>query len=53
MARAISSSEAVRVLIPMNLCKTYIAGVAPGCFSDRVRTLDGRMLYKPTFSKIK
>ncbi|MBR3297179.1 MAG: HD domain-containing protein [Firmicutes bacterium] len=30
-----------------------LAGVAPGCFSDRVRTLDGRMLYKPTFSKIK
>ena len=30
-----------------------LAGVAPGCFSDRVRTLDGRMLYKATFSKIK
>ena len=26
-----------------------LAGVDPGQFSERVRTLDGRMLYKPTF----
>ena len=30
MANAVASSQAYRVLIPMNLCKTYIAGVAPG-----------------------
>ncbi len=28
-----------------------LAGVDPGQFSDRVRTLDGRMLYKPSFKK--
>lgn len=28
MANAVSSSPAYRVLIPMNLCSTYIAGVA-------------------------
>ena len=30
MANALASSQAYRVLIPMNLCNTYIAGVAPG-----------------------
>lgn len=28
-----------------------LAGTLPGEFSQRVRTLDGRMLYKPTFKK--
>ena len=28
-----------------------LSQVAPGEFSERVRTLDGRMLYKPTFKK--
>lgn len=28
-----------------------LAGTAEGCFSERVRTLDGRMLYKPSFAK--
>ena len=30
MANAVASSSAYRVLIPMNLCNTYIAGVAQG-----------------------
>ena len=30
MASAVSSSMAYRVLIPMNMCNTYIAGVAKG-----------------------
>ncbi len=30
MANAVASSPAYRVLIPMNLCSTYIAGVASG-----------------------
>ncbi len=30
MANAVASCSAYRVLIPMNLCNTYIAGVAPG-----------------------
>lgn len=30
MANAVASSSAYRVLIPMNLCGTYIAGVASG-----------------------
>ena len=30
MANAVASSRARRVLIPMNLCNTYIAGVAQG-----------------------
>jgi len=30
-----------------------LSGVDPGKFSERVRTLDGRMLYKATFSKLK
>lgn len=30
MANAVASSAAFRVLIPMNLCNTYIAGVASG-----------------------
>ena len=30
MANAVASSPAYRVLIPMNLCNTYIAGVTPG-----------------------
>lgn len=30
MANAVSSSSAWRVLIPMNLCSTYIAGVTGG-----------------------
>ena len=30
MANAVASSNAFRVLVPMNLCNTYIAGVARG-----------------------
>ena len=30
MANAVASSPAYRILIPMNLCRTYIAGVASG-----------------------
>lgn len=30
MANAVASSAAYRVLIPMNLCGTYIAGVMQG-----------------------
>ena len=30
MANAVASSPAYRVLIPMNLCSTYIAGIAAG-----------------------
>ena len=30
MANAVASSQAYRVLIPMNLCNTYVAGVAKG-----------------------
>ena len=30
MANAVAASDAWRVLIPMNLCKTYIAGAAQG-----------------------
>ena len=30
MACAVASSNAYRVLIPMNLCRTYIAGVSQG-----------------------
>ena len=30
MANAVASSQAYRVLIPMNLCSTYIAGVSAG-----------------------
>lgn len=30
MANAVASSQAYRVLIPMNLCDTYVAGVARG-----------------------
>lgn len=30
MANAVASSTAYRVLIPMNLCRTYVAGVARG-----------------------
>ena len=30
MANAVASSSAYRVLIPMNLCNTYIAGVVSG-----------------------
>ena len=30
MANAVASSAAYRVLIPMNLCRTYVAGVAQG-----------------------
>ncbi len=30
MANAVASSPAYRVLIPMNLCGTYVAGVASG-----------------------
>ena len=30
MANAVASSAAYRVLIPMNLCSTYVAGVAKG-----------------------
>ena len=30
MANAVASSPAYRVLIPMNLCRTYVAGVTAG-----------------------
>ncbi len=30
MANAVASSDAYRVLIPMNLCRTYVAGVMQG-----------------------
>ena len=30
MANAVASSDAYRVLIPMNLCNTYVAGVVKG-----------------------
>ena len=30
MANAVASSQAYRVLIPMNLCNTYVAGVVKG-----------------------
>ncbi len=30
MANAVASSSAYRILIPMNLCNTYVAGVAKG-----------------------
>ena len=30
MANAVASSDAYRVLIPMNLCRTYVAGVIQG-----------------------
>ncbi len=30
MANAVASSSAYRVLIPMNLCRTYVAGVMQG-----------------------
>ena len=30
MANAVASSRAYRVLIPMNLCNTYLAGVIKG-----------------------
>ena len=30
MANAVASSRAYRVLIPMNLCRTYVAGVTQG-----------------------
>ena len=30
MANAVASSQAYRILIPMNLCGTYIAGVSKG-----------------------
>ena len=30
MANAVASSAAYRILIPMNLCDTYVAGVMPG-----------------------
>lgn len=28
-----------------------VSGVDPGCFSERIKTLDNRMIYKPTFKK--
>jgi hypothetical protein len=30
MANAVASSAAYRVLIPMNLCNTYVAGIMKG-----------------------
>ena len=33
MANAVASSTAYRVLIPMNLCDTYVAGVMHGSSS--------------------
>jgi len=30
MANAVASSNAYRVLIPMNLCETYVAGTVKG-----------------------
>ena len=48
MANAVASSSAYRVLIPMNLCDTYVAGTARGSAAiladamDRIRQLTER-----------
>lgn len=48
MANAVASSPAYRVLIPMNLCNTYIAGVVSGSAAiledamQHIRQLVGR-----------
>ena len=48
MANAVASSPAYRVLIPMNLCNTYIAGVVSGSAAiledamEHIRQLVGR-----------
>ncbi len=48
MAHAVSSSPAYRVLIPMNLCSTYVAGVARSSAAiledamEHIRTLCGK-----------
>ena len=48
MANAVASSRAYRVLIPMNLCNTYIAGVAHGSSAimddalEHIRSLAGK-----------
>lgn len=45
MANAVAASAAHRVLIPMNLCNTYVAGVSTGASAviadamDHIRTL--------------
>ena len=43
MARAVGSSDAVRVLIPMNRCRAYITGTAgiklADCISDMVEAI--------------
>ena len=47
MANAVASSPAYRVLIPMNLCNTYVAGVIKGSAAiledavNRIRELAG------------
>ena len=46
MANAVASSPAYRVLIPMNLCDTYVAGVAggsAGILEDAVSHLLGKV----------
>ena len=44
MARAIGESEALRVLVPMNRCRTYIAGVQGGAVGDLVRDAVDKIL---------
>ena len=44
MANAVASSDAYRILIPMNLCETYVAGTAKGSsaiLSDAMEHLRG------------
>ena len=43
MANAVASSAAQRILIPMNLCDTYVAGVSKSStviFADAVRQIE-------------
>ena len=48
MANAVASSRAYRVLIPMNLCNTYVAGVSKGSAAiledamEHIRLLAGK-----------
>ena len=44
MANAVASSDAYRILIPMNLCETYVAGTVKGSsaiLSDAMEHLRG------------
>ena len=48
MANAVASADAYRVLIPMNLCSTYVAGTVKGSAAiladamDHIRQLTER-----------